>query len=82
MEIVQALAYRFIPLIISDREGDDDWSGTQRDRLVLEKQVELARIFRALALDNPLWDAYAEEQDGNVFSEAPAAEPDGPPLVD
>ncbi|WP_146086502.1 hypothetical protein [Rathayibacter sp. AY1D1] len=82
LEIVQALAYRFIPLIISERDDDDDWSATQRDRLVLEKQIELARIFRALALDNPLWDAYAEEQNGDVFAEMPTAELEAPPLVD
>lgn len=82
LEIVQALAYRYIPLIISDRGNDRDWSGVQRDRLVLEKQVELARIFRALALNNPRWDAFAEEHDGDVFAEALAVQVQAPPLQD
>lgn len=75
LELVQALAYRYIPLIISDRLADNDWSNTLRDELILTKQVELARVFRALAESNPLWAAYSAERGGDVFG--PDATPDG-----
>lgn len=77
LHLVHAFAYRYIPLIISERLSDDDWTDARRGRLVIEKQIELARAFRDLAQANPLWPAYAAENGDEVFSTPAATEAPG-----
>jgi len=62
LESVQRFAYRYIPMVIAAYRADTDWGTKDRDWLIIEKQLELAERYSALARIHARWAEYEAEQ--------------------
>lgn len=61
VRVAERLIYRYLPLVRNGHKNDKNWGKTERDRLILEKQVFLVKDFRRRAKKNPQYAAWVAD---------------------